>query len=332
MKSSHLPVTTLVCIAIMLATCCAASLAQTEIPVYDFTGAGDGDFPYGSLVADSAGNYFGTTSNGGRYSGACSPWGCGVVFEISPNGSGGWTEKTIYRFRGEPDGAEPSGNLVFDSKGNLYGTTAAGGKGGETCGIDIFGCGTVFKLSPTKSGYWIESLIYIASAGGTATNPEGLAFDSAGNLYGTLFSRQANCPVYDCGYVFKLTPSNSGTWQYSVVAAFDGGSEGGGPSGVAIDASGNVFVSTIEGGTGLCSQDVGCGTVVKLIPNGSQGYFLQVLYVFSGGSDGGQPFGGLTLDSAGNLYGAAMVGGNSTNCYIGCGTVSRSVLRHRWAT
>jgi hypothetical protein len=309
----------LILVAIVLTLLSAASLAQTETVLYDFTGAGDGWVPYGSLVADSAGNYYGTTLVGGRYSGPCSPVGCGTVFEISPNGSGGWIFNTIYRFKGEPDGAKPSSNLIFDSKGDLYGTTRAGGLGG--CGIDIFGCGTVFKLSPSKSGVWAESVIYDAPADASKQMPEHLAFDSAGNLYGTLFSRQATCPVYNCGYVFKLRPASSGTWRYSVVHAFDGLAAGGGPDGITFDGAGNMFVTTFEGGSGLCSQNAGCGTVVKFTPNGSQGYKLQVLYSFSGGSDGGGPLSRVILDSSGNLFGAASVGGYLPNCAFGCGTV-----------
>lgn len=304
-------------IALALTLLCAAGRAQTETVLYNFTRSGDGYRPVGSLVADSFGNYYGTTSDGGLHSSQCSRQGtqdpgCGTVFAISPNGSGGWILKTIYRFKGPPDGAAPSSNLVLDSQGNLFGTTEYGGNGGHGCDqVGLLGCGTIFRLSPTKSGAWTESVIYGSLAGIKADYPASLVSDSAGNLYGTLSPRSCSS-VSGCGYVFKLTPGGSGGWAFSIVHAFSK-SDGADPTGVTVDSSGNLFVTTAEGATAY-------GTLVELSPTGSNSYTMHLLHTFSD-SDGRSPLAGVTLDSAGNIYGTASIGGNTTVCVDGCGTV-----------
>ena len=306
-------------ISLALTLLCAAGRAQTETVLYNFTGSSDGYTPLGSLVADSFGNYYGTTFDGGLFSGQCSRQGftdpgCGTVFEISPNGSGGWTLKTLYRFKGAPDGAAPSSNLVLDSQGNLYGTTRYGGNGGQHCDdIGLLGCGTVFRLSPSKSGEWTESVIYGSLAGIRAAYPASLVSDSAGNLYGTLFPGKGCSSVTGCGYVFKLTPGGSGSWAFSIVHAFSGNSDGAFPTGVTVDSFGNLFVTTEEGG-------VDFGTLVEFTPTGSDTYTTHLLHTFS--DPGGEsPIAAVTLDAAGNIYGTASIGGNTSVCPDGCGTV-----------
>ena len=315
---SRLPPLTyrLLWIALALTLLCATGRAQTETVLYNFTRSSDGYIPLGSLVADSFGNYYGTTFDGGLHSSQCSRQGyadpgCGTVFEISPDGAGGWTLKTLYRFKGPPDGAAPAGNLVLDSQGNLFGTTVYGGNGGQGCDhIGLLGCGTIFRLSPTESGKWTESVIYGSLAGIRAAYPASLVSDSAGNLYGTL--SPTVCGVTGCGYVFKLTPGGSGSWVFSIVHAFSN-SDGEFPRGVTVDSSGNLFVTTKEGGADY-------GTLVELTPSGSDGYTIHLLHTFSG-SDGQNPLAGVTLDSAGNIYGTASFGGNTKVCKDGCGTV-----------
>jgi hypothetical protein len=304
------------------------SLAQTETVTYSFTGAADGAVPSSSLVADSSGNYYGTTFSGGSYAGAaCQFYGCGTVFELSPNHSGDWTETTIYTFTGGTDGAEPAAALVFDALGNLYGTTTQGGIIGS-CSDAGQGCGVVFELSPSSSGGWTESLLYSFVGGNDGWYSEApLTFDSAGNLYGTT---SLGGPVkacnnsFGCGEVFKLTPNGFGGWQYSVVYSFKNGKDGGRPySGVVVDSAGDIFTTTIQGGSGTkCGG--GCGTLVEFTPNGAGGYMPHMIHSFSGGRDGGVPEGGLMLDASGNIYGTALIGGflgGSCRTMGGCGLV-----------
>ncbi|MGA3318568.1 MAG: choice-of-anchor tandem repeat GloVer-containing protein [Candidatus Korobacteraceae bacterium] len=117
-----------------------------ETPLYKFSGGADGSNPYGAtLVFDAAGNLYGTTFGGGG--GSCSA-GCGVVYKLTPAGSG-WTESTVYAFTGGADGAAPWASVTLDQAGNLYGTTSAGG---------AFGGGTVYELSPSGSGWTKRTL------------------------------------------------------------------------------------------------------------------------------------------------------------------------------
>ena len=134
--------------------------ANAEKVLYSFQGGSDGSYPTAGLIADKAGNLYGTTAFGG--SGACHSrgelgrqTGCGTVFELSPAGDGTWTEKIIYSFQGQQDGSYPYVGLTFDSTGNLYGTTAYGG-GNATCVSIEYGCGVVFELTPGSGGDWTE--------------------------------------------------------------------------------------------------------------------------------------------------------------------------------
>jgi len=159
----------------------------TESVLYSFTGAADGAHPSAGLVLNGAGNLYGTTFEGG----ACaeSDAGCGVVFKLAPDPAGTWTESVVHSFTGGADGAAPSSGLVFDSTGNLYGTTAAGGADGY---------GVVFKLTSTSSG-WSESVLHTFM--GSGKYPEApVIFDRAGNLYGTTLSGSTNS-----GVVFEIT-------------------------------------------------------------------------------------------------------------------------------
>lgn len=164
----------------------------------------DGESPSAGLVIDEQGNLYGTAAFGGD-----SNCFCGVVFELTPNGSG-WTESNIYSFTGAPDGAAPNDKLLRDSLGNLYGTTTAGG---TITGCPINnglpqGCGTVFKLSPSGSG-WTESILWRFSGGADGSAPYGpVVMDAYGNLYGAANSGGdlQNCYPIGCGVVFKITP------------------------------------------------------------------------------------------------------------------------------
>ena len=115
----------------------------------------DGGQPEAGLIFDAAGNLYGTTYLGGG-SGSCGGVDCGSVFKLASNPDGSWTETTLHSFTGGTDGGRPFAGLVFDAAGNLYGTTQTGGDSGF-CGGD--GCGVVFKLAPTSSG-WSETVLH----------------------------------------------------------------------------------------------------------------------------------------------------------------------------
>jgi uncharacterized repeat protein (TIGR03803 family) len=276
--------------------------------LHSFTGNVDGYAPQGGLIADSEGNLYGTASEGGDLN--CGILGCGNVFELSPTNNG-WTFNVLYDFvGGSNDGDLPTGDLVFDGAGNLYGATIHGG--------GIFDGGVVFELSPVGGGSWQETAIYIFGAEGGAPNGD-LVFDSAGNLYGTTELQDS------LGSVFQLT-DNSGTWTKTDLLDF-GGSFGENPmAGLAMDAAGDLYGTTTRGGNDNCFGSFGCGTIFEVSPNGKGkgGWTTEVLYAFNGGSDGQNPEGVLLLDKAGNLYGTTNQGGGS-GCEFGfgCGTVFR---------
>lgn len=258
----------------------------------------DGAQPFaGSLVFDSKGNLYGTTSFG--YNLACSG-GCGTVFELSPGSNGKWIRTVLHGFKGGSDGFEPNGTLIFDAAGNLYGVTSHGGN--ESCST---GCGTVYKLAPGGGGKWIKSVLYSFSGNDGAFPLGGLTLDSAGNLYGTTWQggNSQSCPQNGCGVVFKLTPGGKGQWSETVLHAFSG-TDGSQPNGTLIfDASGNLYGTASEGGNYKACSSIGCGVVFELSPGGQGQWTETVLHAFSG-KDGVTPIGNLVFDSAGNLYGA----------------------------
>jgi uncharacterized repeat protein (TIGR03803 family) len=249
-----------------------------------FSKDNDGVYPYGNLVFDQAGNLYGTTLTGGN--------GYGVVFQLTPNGAGGWTENILYSFGGGNDGQNSYAGVVFDKSGNLYGTTWVGGS--SYC-IQETSCGTVFQLTPSASG-WEENVLYRFQNGSDGAYPAGgLIVDASGNLYGTTSGGKSSSG----GTVFELSPSNGG-WKYSLLYSLTGN---GGPRGnLTMDRAGNLYGTTFQDGAN------GAGSVFKLIP--SNGAWTETdLYDFSG-PDGANPMGGVTLDSHGNLFGTTAYGGN----------------------
>lgn len=264
----------------------------SENALYNFAGGNDPKLPYAGLVFDKAANLYGTTELGGTNN-------HGTVFEIVPNSNGTWTETVLYNFTGGSDGGQPYGSLVFDTAGNLYGTTNFGGS--SNCNM---GCGTVFELIH-GSGGWTETVLYTFTGGSDGGEPSArVRFDAAGNLYGTTLQGGNIGSVCSagCGTVFKLTHGSSG-WSESVLYAFQGGSDGASPyDGLTFDPAGNLYGTTYAGGASAS------GTIFKLTP-GSSGWTESVLHAFTGGHDGKYPFGDLIFDAAGNLYGTAFQGG-----------------------
>ena len=281
----------------------------TEKVLHSFNGT-DGTMPGASLVFDAAGNLYGTTSGGGTYA----PFG--TVFELSPNGRGGWTEKVLHNFDNGTDGAFPDG-LIWDAAGNLYGTASGGG-------IHPDG-GTAFELSPNEDGSWTETVLHSFGGGTDGVNPAaGLIFDAAGNLYGTTSSGGIHCVPFGCGTVFELSPREDGGWTETVLHSFGLGTDGTYPHARPVfDAAGNLYGTTSSGGIhGCIGGSNSCGTLFELSPKEGRGWTETVLHNFGNGTDGFSPAGNLILDAVGNLYGITQYGGIHTCDYQPvCGTV-----------
>jgi uncharacterized repeat protein (TIGR03803 family) len=277
-----------------------ASPAATESILHSFNLTGRGYQPSGGLIADSAGNLYGTTAWGAAYD-------LGAVYELMRNSHGRWTEKVLYSFKLGGDIYSPNGTLTFDAAGNLYGAASQGGTSG---------LGGIFELTPTSSHSWIETTLHNFT-GNDGSNPNGgLVFDPSGNLYGTTYSGggkgTALCINFGCGVVFRLSPGSNHHWSESVLYAFDGQSDGSNPLGnLALDTAGNLYGATNSGGN--TSSPPGYGLVFELTQF-SGTWMESVLYTFSGGTDGAYPNGGVLLSRSGNLYGAALGGGSSTGC------------------
>jgi uncharacterized repeat protein (TIGR03803 family) len=215
--------------------------------LYTFTGLDDGGLPAGGLVFDAAGNLYGATNFYGSFN-------AGTIFELSPSSGGAWTLTTLHEFTGDPDGAYPIGNLIFDAAGNLYGTTYEGGTGGG------LGPGTIFELSPGSSG-WTEAILYNFTDQSDGGFPlDGVIMDASGNLYGTTSSSE---PIHhNYGVAYELSPGSGGTWTQTVLHHFaNGTTDGQYPyGGLVFDKTGALYGTTNFGGT---SDD---GTVFKIVP------------------------------------------------------------------
>jgi hypothetical protein len=314
-------------LVVLLALAPFSSAEWNEKVLYSFQGGTDGAFPAGGVVFDKQGNLYGATQQGGGTN--CSPMAaCGTVYQLVPPAKQGapWTENVLHIFQGKQhnDGEFPSGGVIADALGNIYGTSSYGGTGDcNLLGIKG-GCGTVFELSPpqTKGGQWTYAILYSFKGGKDGYLPFGdLVFDGAGNLYGATYFGGGNgttCnPYYQyCGTVFELSPpkTKGGAWTEKVLHSFAGGTDGANPNGgLVLDSKGAVYGTTFSGGNQNCKYVgvIGCGTAFRLQPPAQKGgaWVEKRLHVFTGGDDGGQPNGGLIFDARGSLYGTAG-GGN----------------------
>jgi uncharacterized repeat protein (TIGR03803 family) len=276
---------------------------ETTLHSFSFNGT-DGYYPAAAVVVDASGNVYGTTVDGGT--GGCtsggSPIGCGIVFELTPQAGSGWSETVLHNFTGNfVDGSNPSASLIFDGSGNLYGTTGGGG---------TFGEGTVFELSPSEGGRWTETVLYSFenNASDGTTPAASLVFDTAGSLYGTTSAggNLSACETSGCGTVFELTPVTGGGWTERIIYVF-GATDGHLPqAGLSMDKAGNLYGTTFFGGT------YGYGTAFELSPEVGGNWNLTTLQNFNiSGNDGAYLYGGVILDSKGNLYGTTFRGGAS---------------------
>lgn len=290
------------CLALLVF--CGNSQAHKPQRLYEFNGNPDGAGPIGDLVADPAGNLYGVTLWGGGSS-ACGIGGCGAVFEVTPQGR----ETLLYGFD-NTDGSGPMGGLALDKEGNLYGTTSGGGRGHD---------GVVFELARNGT----ETVLHSFTGKDGAYPEASLLLGPKGTLYGTTYSGgiPGDCAGLGCGTVFKLKPDGT----EKVLYAFKGGEDGSYPSaGLVKDKSGNLYGTTVQGGGPSC-QGAGCGTVYKLSPDGTE----FILHSFAGGSDGAYPQTNLVMDSDGNLYGATPNGGGFGCNGNGCGIIFKVSPRGR---
>jgi len=268
----------------------------SETVLYNFAGGANGSYPI-NVIPDEQGNLYGITVYGGDMD-CDSGFGCGVVFELTPDG----TETVLHTFSGDDE--SPSGPLIRDADGNLYGTTYSGDI--NVCSEEHH-CGTVFKLAP--DGTYTRLHNFVGGAGGVAPNGV-LIRDRAGNLYGEALNGGFN----NHGVIFKLKPDGT----YIVLYAFMGGADGWLPEGGLVgDQDGNFYGTTYSGGLAVCGKNSNCGTVFKLAPNGTH----TVLYTFKGGSDGVHPQSALYRSpQTSALYGTTLSGGKK-GCNTSCGTV-----------
>jgi uncharacterized repeat protein (TIGR03803 family) len=295
-----------------------------ETVLYNFGAPGDAFKPWSGLIFDSAGNLYGTSSSGGAS-------GYGSVFELSPVPTGGWSEALLYSFTGSSDGATPYTGVTFDSAGNLYGTTGAGGSSAiHLCKING-GCGVVFELSPNPSGPWTETVLHTFN-GLDGWHSANLIFDSSGNLYSSTGNggNLSGCGGFGCGVVYELSPNADAGWTETVLHVFTPGSGYGGaggstPVGVTFDSAGNLYGTTFYGGIySDCSLGLGgCGVVFKLSRSSTGTWEETVLHYFSGGADGGSPQSGVTFGPNGNLFSTGVSGPPASSCNLpgGCGVV-----------
>ena len=256
----------------------------TNNVIYSFTGGDDGGQPVSEVIFDKSGNLYGTTSLDGKY-------GQGVVFKLTPNGDGTWTETVLHAFVSQSNDAQgPGGALVFDAAGNLYGVSVQGG----TAGL-----GAVYQLAPNGTGGYKERVIYSFRGGSDGATPARSDLIVVGKaLYGTT----TNGGTADDGTVFQMLQNTNGRWQERVIYSFPGGANGANPyAGVIRDSAGNLYGTTATGVFGAG------GVVFKLTKGTGNTWTQSVLYTFDGAGNGS--YADLIRDSAGNLYGTTEFGG-----------------------
>ena len=265
--------------------------AQGYKILHSFGGPGDGADSSGGIVMDGSGNLYGTTAAGGvANSGLCGTHGCGIVYKLSPNQNGTWTESILHSF----DGYDGSGGCglapVLDAQGNLY-----------SCATYVLGGGgTIYKLTPQANGQWTFSLLFELQDGPDGSDPAGVTL-YRGNLYAT--SAFGGGGGNGGGVAFELSQTAPGQWSETTLYGFNG-YYGSLPNGLTFDAIGNAYGTTFQDG------QYGDGNVFRLTPgHPSNGQWSEtILYAFQG-SDGAGPSSTVVFDRAGNLYSTTAAGG-----------------------
>jgi uncharacterized repeat protein (TIGR03803 family) len=290
----------------------AAVAAPTQTTLFNFAGGSGPAYPSGRLLQGANGVLYGVSQSGGSA-------GSGTVYALSPpsGGQGAWSVQVIYSFL---DSDQPNSGLISDANGVLYGTTEEGGAPGK---------GTVFSLTPPAGGQgaWTEATLYTFMAGKDGAFPAedaGLTMDASGALYGTTINGGEGH-----GTAFRLSPPAAGktVWTETILHSFKGADDGYFPEGGLLAGAGGVFYGTTSGGgkSFTCNGNA-CGTLFSLTPpaggNGKWVHHVLRSFINSGGSF---PVSSLISDAGGNLYGTAELGGGSTACSLGCGTVYRLI-------
>jgi uncharacterized repeat protein (TIGR03803 family) len=247
-----------------------------------------------SVAFDHAGHLFAQTVTGGMSGPDCSQFGCGEVFYLTQRSALSWYQILAHDFMdSNTDGRFPQGLLAFDAGNDVYGTTGAGGSANA---------GTVYMLTPNHDNFGHHEKLLYSFQGGPSdgANPiAGVILDDLGNVYGTTSQGGSN----GLGTVYMLTPQSNGTWTETVLYSFQGGNDAATPnSSLSFDAAGNLYGTA---GGGANNQ----GTIFELTPAGGGRWTESLLHTFTGGADGGSPSGGVTIDSSGNIFGTASVGG-----------------------
>ena len=286
-------------LAIILLLAVGVVQGQTYQVIHNFAGGLDGSEPTSGVTMDVAGNLYGTTFEGDALT--------GTVYRLAHKSSS-WVLMPLYLFtENGSNGAIPYARAIVGSDGTLYSTTGFGGS--QNC---AGGCGVVFNMRPTPNppvtplSPWVETPLYRFGGGSDGANPFGadLIFDQGGSIYGTTYNGGTGTCTGGCGVVYKLTPSD-GNWTESVLYSFSqSGGDGQHPwGGVTFDTSGNLYGTTVYGGAS------GQGAVYQLKPSGS-GWTESIIYSFTSGTDGANPYAGVIFDQSGNIYGATGAGGS----------------------
>ena len=294
------------CVALVLLLTVGA-WAGTDKVLYAFCSkpnCTDGAYPYAGVIADQANNLYGTTQQGGG------PSFAGVVYELKHTQSG-WKETVLHEFSGGSDGGAPTGQLVFDSEGNLYGIANGGGAG----------FGTVYELSPAN-GKWTFKVIHTFRGGNDGVvgiGVSGLVLDKAGRLYGV--TEMGGTAGF--GTIFRLSHVGS-KWNKTILYNFAAGTDAEDPlMGLTWDSAGNLYGASVGGGAD------GCGAVFELAHQ-KTGWKESVIYNFTGGADGCWPeFGSLTIPKSGGIYGTTGAGGTDNQGVIYRLTKSNGTWRER---
>jgi hypothetical protein len=273
---------------LFLLTAVGVAQGQTFTVIHNFNGTG-GAQPYSGITRDASGNFYGTTDYGGRQN--CDnggPPGCGVAYKLRQVNSE-WLFTVLYEFLGSHNDFLPTdpGNITIAPNGVPFGTQFLAGPTES---------GLLYSLQPPPNGAiaantpWSYRVDHSFGGGNDGSGPSQVTIDSAGNIFGTT----GNGGTDNAGIVYELTPSN-GSWVETILYNFTGGADGDDPDGVSLDASGNIFGVTRDGGSEKY------GTIYELTPSGS-GWIITVLHDFADDAVGGIS-GPLLRDSAGNLYG-----------------------------